>query len=422
MLIFTQSVGGGNFTGSWALPIVSLRARKVVASRLIQWVSILPSQGVSIPESGVPSNQGTITLSANAVCGSVDNSTFPLIMPVGSFRSTVLAFVPHQATLKGSAVGIEIRFASVYPIGTGEIGFLLLPGFRGVNVASLNISTASGYTGSFALDDAQPSLKLTAAGAVPALQISIVHIRANNGIMLPFSHNQSSLLIGSSTALGPSVGQPILKTPAVGVFTRSSVHFGSPLAADSRANATTSIRLQFMYSKDIRVAETVTLQLPLFAGVSKPLLALTSSTSVTASWDALTYALQLTWNSTLSAGTLAHFQILGSNGIVLPIRGVEANQSQITLSTNANHGSSSAVPVLLTEQVGAFMYSSLDFVGAAASMPAQIILSYTLNCGLEVGDILQVSLPNVYGTDEAILMCPHSISTALGVLASAPSL
>ena len=247
---------------------------------------------------------------------------------------------------------------------------------------------------------------MTAAGTVAPMQHSVLRVASANGIMLPsngLTHNQSTVLIGSSAALGPSVGQPILKTPAVGVFTLSSLHFGSESTIDSRANTPTSLRLKFVYSNAIRNAETVTLQIPLFSGISRPLLALTASTSMNASWDAVSFSLQLTFNDTLSAGTMAEVVVSETNGIVLPVRGVQANQTGITLATNAGDGTSSAIPVLITEPVGTFLVSSLDFVGAAATRSAKIVLSYSLTCQIQVGDAITLFLPRFYGTDVAML-------------------
>jgi hypothetical protein len=408
VLNFTQAEEGANFSGSWQAPILSLRVRRNVASNSIQWANVSSTQGLTVPESGVSLNQGTITLSVRATCGSVDQSPFSVVAPVGAFRLTTLEFLPHQATREGAPVGIRFSFAPVYPIANGEVVSLVLPGFRGADVASLNISTESGppwqFTGSFALGS-EPTLRLTAAGPLPSMQVSIVHIRVNNGIMLPLNgltHNQTSLLIRSNAALGPSVGQPILNTPAVGVFTSSTLHFGSD-SADSRAHDVTSMRLRFVYNKDIRPAETVTLQLPLFLGPPSSLLVVSASTSLTASWNPVTSFLDMTFNATLSAGTVADISIHESNGIVLPITGVASNQSQITLAVSAQQGSCSAVPVLFTEPVGAVLVSSLDFVGAAATMSSQIVLSYTMSCGIQVGDSMTLSLPDFYGTDESNL-------------------
>ena len=409
VLNLSQAGAGANFSGSWQAPLLSLRVRRNVASRSIQWAHFTPTQGITVPEAGVSLNQGTITLSVNAVCGSVDQSPFPDIAPIGAFRSTSLEFLPNQATIKGAPVGIRFRFAPVSPIANGDVVFLILPKFRGDDVATLNVSTESGptweYTGSFALGPV-PILRLTAAGALSSMQMSSVHIRISNGIMLPvngLTHNQTSLLIGSTAASGPSVGQPILNTPAVGVFTMSTLHFGSDSAADSRAHTSTSMRLRFAYNKDISPTETVTLQLPLFSGPPSPLLAISGSTSLTASWNPLTYALNMTFNSTLSAGTVADISIHQSNGIILPITGVDTNQSQITLAATVQQGSCSAVPVLFTEPVGAVLVSSLDFVSAAATMSAQVVFSYTMSCGIEIGDSFTLSLPEFYGTDESTL-------------------
>ena len=88
-----------------------------------------------------------------------------------------------------------------------------------------------------------------------------------------------------------------------GVFTMSSLHFGSAAVADSRANTSTSLHLQFMYNKDIRPADIVTVQLPSFAGASNPNLTLTSvSTPLTASWNMDAGSLTVTFESNLSAG------------------------------------------------------------------------------------------------------------------------
>jgi hypothetical protein len=408
VLNLTQAEEGANFSGSWQAPILSLRVRRNVASHSIQWANVSSTQGLTVPESGVSLNQDTITLSVRATCGSVDQSPFSVVQPIGAFRSTSLEFLPHQATLQGAPVGIRFRFAPVNPIANGEIIILFLPGFRGADVASLNISTESGppwhFTGSFALGS-EPTLRLTAAGSLPSMQLSIVHIQVNNGIMLPLkglTHNQTSLLIGSNAALGPSVGQPILNTPAVGVFSSSTLHFGSE-SADSRAHAVTSMRLRFAYNKDIRPTETVTLQLPLFLGPPSSLLAVSASTSLAASWNPVTSVLNMTFNAILSAGTLADISIHASNGIVLPITGVASNQSQITLAATAQQGSCSAVPVLFTEPVGAVLVSYLDFVGAAATMSSQIVFSYTMSCGIQVGESMTLSLPDFYGTDESNL-------------------
>ena len=401
---------GGNWTGSWSSPDLVLRARLSVPENQVQRITVAAAEGITIPEYGVSTNQNTITLSARASLGAVDNSTFEIINPVGAFRMTRLEFLPHMATIVGNAVGIKIRFAPVYSIASGEVVFLTLPGFRRLNVASLNVSTESGpewhFTGSFSQNGSSPRLYLTTGGTLVAHQQAVVDVRIDNGIVLPIDglvHNQSSLRIGSLAALGSSVGQPILLTPAVGVFTASSVHFGSALAADSRANTSSSILVKFTYSKEIRTTETVTLQLPMFTGEANPLLAVSSSVSLTASWDPLTSALQLTLNDTVGAGIQVEAAISESNGITLPVQGVEMNQSRITLATNAAEGNSSPVPVLLTEPVGAFLVSSLAFVNAAATMPARIVLTFVLNCALEAGDGITLSMPNFYGTDNGII-------------------
>ena len=184
----------------------------------------------------------------------------------------------------------------------------------------------------------------------------------------------------------------------------SSLHFGSAAVADSRANTSTSLHLQFMYNKDIRPADIVTVQLPSFAGASNSNLTLTSvSTPLTASWNMDAGSLTVTFESNLSAGTLAEIVISESNGIVLPTNGVQANQTQITIAAAAEDGGSDAVPVLMSEQVGAFMMSSLDFVGAAATMPAKLVLNFKMSCPIEVGDTLTLSLPGFSGTNNSNL-------------------
>ena len=399
-----QMAGGANFTGSWQPPLLSLTVRESVASNSIQWVSVGENQGITVAESGVPLNSPSIDLTAIAACGAVDHSPFPSIRPIGAFRSTSLEILPHVATPRGTAVGLKVHFAPMYPISNGDVIFLLLPGFRGVEVASLNISTESGsewqYSGSFA-PGTPPVLRLTAAGPASAMQHFIVHIRLNNDISLPedgLSHNQTSLMIGSTASLGPSVGQPVLLTPAVGVFTFSSLYFGTDFA-DSRANTTSSIQLKFVYNKDIQSGETVTMQLPMFSGASMSSMTVSSNIALTATWDVVSYAITMTFNASLRAGVLAEVYIPDSNGIVLPIRGVEANQTQITLATDASEGISNAVPVLFTEPVGAFLVSSLNFKDAAATMPAQIILSCIASFRIEVGDMIVLTLPLFYGSD-----------------------
>ena len=114
-------------------------------------------------------------------------------------------------------------------------------------------------------------------------------------------------------------------------------------------------------------------------------------------------SLTVTFESNLSAGTLAEIVISESNGIVLPTNGVQANQTQITIAAAAEDGGSDAVPVLMSEQVGAFMMSSLDFVGAAATMPAKLVLNFKMSCPIEVGDTLTLSLPGFSGTNNSNL-------------------
>ena len=107
-------------------------------------------------------------------------------------------------------------------------------------------------------------------------------------------------------------------------------------------------------------------------------------------------ALQLTLNATLGVGIEAEVVISESNGITLPIRMARSEDESVSNSAphNAAEGGSSPMPALLAEPVEAFLVWSLDFNGAAETMPAWLVVSFTLSCALNVGDEITLKSDN----------------------------
>ena len=179
----------------------------------------------------------------------------------------------------------------------------------------------------------------------------------------------------------------------------------SSVVGCSAANSISPLVISFAPEMALNSGERLTVRLPGFTGsagyVNSSLLwtsppnvfhdsagnvnsSLSASPSRTFSWRmdcGLDACATFTLVRNISAGTSVCIGIPVDAGITLPIAGVRANQTDLTIETNAVNGAVGPTAILWTEPVGAIMDATLDYYPQVAGGPTQISLSFvTMMC------------------------------------------
>ena len=349
------------------------------------------------------------------IAGSTATLSLASVDAVGAFLISSLDFSPKIATAAGTNISINLSFSLTFAAQSGESLNLTLPGFRvplAGTVAAGSIVVGGGASSALDIVMGVEEVQMRLITDVPANAAVVVTIPEAASIHLPLAGVSSDIAgvkLKSTAVAGPSSGQALAQVAAVGVFTSSRLHFtldpSNPAAAPVAGEAA-PLLLSFSLNRVIAPGERVLLLLPGFTGAdvsSLPISNLTVGADFSGSWDLDTASVALEAVSGAVAGAELSLVVSSTAGIRLPSGGVTANDTAITISTNAAAGPSDPTAVLETEGVAAVSGHTLDLAGAAATVASNMTLSFTLSSPLSPGDTVSLLLPSFTGENSSSL-------------------
>ncbi|KAJ1481871.1 hypothetical protein T484DRAFT_1805792, partial [Baffinella frigidus] len=337
---------------------------------------VAASNGLALPSTGVPENTETVQLSVSARAGSTAPVSLASVSPVGAFLSTSLGitpqvakasgtdvaltltfslsladFTPRVATVAGTDATLTLAFSLSFAAEAGEGFNVTLPSFRfplaGTVVAG-GIAVGGGFAAACEVLMGVEEVSLRLLSAVPATSAVVITIPAAASIHLPLGgvpSDVTGIMIKSSAAAGPSAGQAITQISAVGVFLSSRLLFtpnASLPALTPIAGTAAPLILSFALNKPILAGERVWVILPGFSGGDVESLTISDQgggADFLASWTLGNTSVTFTANASVALSLT-----VDASTLLLPSGGVHANDTEITISTNAAAGPSPERP------------------------------------------------------------------------------
>ncbi len=360
---------------------------------------------ICFPRNGIRSNGNNYTLTIMARDGPVPVSAFPNVQPIGHFDSTLIDF---GNPVSGLPVRLGIEFIPRMELQPGECVSLHLPGFRVFgSVSTLQVDGFHSFS-SAAWDAESERLSLFIANISIDIGTAVrLELATTAGIMLPaegIRSNQTSLTIATIATDGPVFDTAFSTVQPVGSFVCSSLKFSSDIAGSE-----TDILLILIARMDFVAGDLLSLELPSFLGSDKYDLNLTVLWSrgencelfvynhsnqlfFPAEWVSNELRLQVSGNIPAFTSILVN---ISGVGIVLPDIGIQANQSDLTLSTNALSGPLKLSPIASTPYIGSVLRTPrVSYLPVTFNETTTLIFSFQSYMDIAVGDIIYLYLPN----------------------------
>jgi hypothetical protein len=364
---------------------------------------------LKLPVIGIRFNTNIFQIAADAADGYVLPTNFPVVQSVGtpSPGGAEIRFLRYRA---GLITALSLSITPLMPIRANEVISIFLPHFRGPLPQDLRFDQYYPH-GSWTIVDFDPDLNWrTLAKWDPAsseLQLknsfniaenstAVLNINEDARIRTPRSgvrKDDTAMQFAIAAYEGPVLRSSFDLVLPVGAFQGPVVFDYAPRIADVAINLTISFALW----APLRADETLLASLPDFGGSSvvgganfsndlegsfestADVQGLNASNSSNATWmntstslntlSNVSYfqarfswfpnnsSLMLVASSDLPSGQRVRLTIKSDFGIRLPLHGIMANQSALTLSTNASLGPIEPTPVDKAPAVGAFIFS-----------------------------------------------------------------
>jgi hypothetical protein len=374
---------------------------------------VLPAVGIRAdPE------QNGIRISTNAAAGYVSGQAM-VVMSVGSFTDT--AELSYRAPWTGETSGITFSFTPENGVSVGDVLTISLPGFTQRLGAPLEFSVKSQPQDVFARgiwSASATSLVMTSLATTPQRRRVSVTIGEDAEIRLPvngLTKNQVLLEVTVVSDIEQIPRTAISRSPAVGTFLQTPHLQFMPL----KVKVSLHMQLSCVAQMDIRMGEYIFVSLPAFGGA----LQRTFDSATNAQWrtywsgsETMTLynvstdhtltdivipnnTLAFVATEMVSKGTSISVVVPSSSGIKLPAVGNFANQTSLTISTNAAAGPVLPTAISRSPPVGSFLDSaSLRFTAPCrASQACEFELAFNASMGFVQYDEIEFRLPGFTG-------------------------
>ena len=419
----TSQISAGRylFNVTWTSETLSLISNQTIKAG--DQISIVVSRffGIKVPAIGVPKNSESLTITCFAVAGPVILNPIKDSPHVSVFKFTSINFSSDAGLRAGGNCTVLFSFVPSFVISYGDIINIFLPGF----------TTACTTQEARCVDSTNQNF-VVYANQSNVIDGLVVSFRANlshylelgyevifSGIRLPskgLKANQSTLQVEVISDLSPILPTSIDKSPAIGSFADTPLLIWDPAATN------TDIRIAFCFSPQmlIRSGELVSLFLPKFVvGATLPqsptidvqvwsrvmncsdillfspfdTAASQSNITLNVDWISSESQIRFLLNDQIDPETYVGILIPSTSGIRLPSLGLETNQRDVEISSNAVDGPVIKTPVSFLG-VGAISDSALNFTDAIANSPADIKISLRATTIISPDSQIIVLLPS----------------------------
>ena len=363
-------------------------------------VSLPSSLGIIMPYKGIDNrlccsetlSDCCVSLSSNAKFGPVLRTPVSSVSLVGALLDSELDF---GNLVVGEYSNLTILFTSAMIIDAGEELLVKLPGLI-ANETAMKRGTFG--TSSAILRWSQDSSTLTCVFTSRVSAWTRVSMLLNSSVYVPFegiTAGNKNFTFSIEAAAGPVPTTAFETVPGIltnGGFAWSRLDF-FPRKAGSRAG----VLVEFQALMTILPGDRITIILLGFKG---PIMSAVASDGwlVEISNHSSSVTLELTAPIRIRAQVLTQVTIPSSVGVELPVDGLVANYTNLTIETNARAGPVSSQPVISSPAVGSFTNStSLFFVSPRAGQACRMLLTFRASMLIAPGEVVRFHLGSFVG-------------------------
>jgi len=263
---------------------------------------------------------------------------------VGVISLFTLTFSNPQV---GKATNFLLNFKISCELSVGDVLSLVLPGFQGSSqIGYLNMSqSAYNFSGFVENGPTKVILRIVSEQLIPSGPVSVM-ITPDSDITLPpcgIQTDEATLTLSSEAKHCPAFPVSVQASPCVG-FCWSSLNYSA-----TNAGARTAIDVSFRLSSGLTPGDCIRVNLPAFTGATVQSLALSGGALSTfnGSWDSLHGRITLECLRYIPSSTTQSIHIAYTNGLSLPSSGLVANDSALTIESNAK-GLTGCTPEVVT--------------------------------------------------------------------------
>lgn len=346
-----------------------------------------------LPSTGHAQDTNQIMIGVTSADFSIRNASIVRSPCVGFCTVIVDMELPKE----GYPTDIQIDFTTSVDLTTSDTVRLVLPEFTCSSGMVRPLNTSSNGV-SAVWEPSLSSINLTLAANFSAGATVSTTIERVEHLRLPeyaLERNDPSIQVcGSLAKLGTLSCSSIVQSNPVGIMLFSKLAYSYPAAG-----APTSITVNFVASSAILAGEVVTLYLPGFEADSD-ISELQLLGDFEGSWNNTYHYLDFVSSKDIESSNGTSVTILLANGIRLPERGLDVNDSSLLISTSAVSGPIVSVSIASSPGVGRLMESKLVYSDPLPGANTSMSFFFQLNSELSVGDSLYLFLPGFYLPDQ----------------------
>ncbi len=326
----------------------------------------IPSAFIRLPKQGIES--GSYSWWAN-FSTSVDSVRTPLIsvslnvLPVGFVRSQpIMDFYPKRPD---SEITITFSFSLAFELTEFDMIEFDLPNFSGDSFQDLEAESfpSSLFRASWENLSRKITFTLLQDQKIEACSKMILIVPSNAGVRLPrtaIEANSSMYRMHVRSRNGFLDSQTII-SPSLGSF-QGQLSFWAEQRSPS---ARTSLNFTFSPEMAVAVGEMVSINLPKFYRNGSydcfPVLSNPLGFIALANWSAEEGTLFFRVERELKPFQVIALRVQSHSGIILPYNGLRANDSRLSISSNAASGPVDSMPLEEVPGIGYFLHSELLF-------------------------------------------------------------
>ena len=366
-------------------------------------IHIPNTTGIHLPQEGIEAGRSdyvaSFTSSGKSSARKLLVSVILNIQPVGFVASTpALEYYPKRSS---SVITLVFSFTLAFKLTEFESIFLELPEFAGGNFldfeVSMNSSSPAQFKAHWTTEGESAHMltfTLSEGQQIGACQKVTLTLSSAAGLRLPHNAlkaNDTRLRMHTHGRFG-ALDSHAIASPAVGSFEgRMSLR-----PAHRSPSARTTLNVTFTPQTVLAVGEVLSIHLPNFNGVSSdcfPVISEPLGVAVLANWSALDSLLMIKAERQIEPFQVVQVQVPSQSGIFLPTSGLRANQSNISISTNAASGLIERQPVEEVPEIGWFLESDISFSQHERNAAVEITLQFAVSHLLSVNDTISLFLP-----------------------------
>jgi hypothetical protein len=372
----------------------------------LRFVVVVPMHaGITLPSMGIRTNTRTLQLKSDLKRGPVPPAPLLKVLGVGALQNVSIIFEP---AIPGDPTQVQFSFAPSMSLAVGDALVLELVGLNqtdvpeGTPLAGSFTSSPPVFRTGMSWNKASNELTLECIKNAPAGALISIKIEKKFGLKLPLEGVVPSsgklvfTLISKQEPVPKSIVTAIQRVPPV--LDATELAYGASSGFDY-----STLRFKFTARRPLNINDEVTLRLNLFSGkTSEKLPSEATSGKVIQSddyiksytWRANTTKLEFVLAKAVGMDETITITFAQSANIALPIFGMPANSSLLTVSTKFGDGQFMAeVPIETSPSISPVLNSAnVTFGAARAGAPTSLTLAFAAAFNFAINDTVSLRL------------------------------